>query len=397
MTRPAKTIWQADGRGGADGGTEGEQLRLALPSKGRLLDPTLAFLESCGFAVKGARGSRDYTARIPALPGCVVDLMAASEIPQRLAAGEVHLGVTGLDLIAELAGRTPPSIEAPDSRRPGMPIAVQQFGFGRADLVVAVPRAWIDVDTMADVAEVAQAYRRRHGRRMRIATKYRTLARAFCADHAVPDYRIIRSEGATEAAPVTGLADVIVDITSTGTTLAANHLKTLRNGKILSSYATLFASGAADVTWSAPVLETMRRLLDMIDAKINAASRKMMMARLDSRPGLGAADFAQTVAALEKALTAIVQTQVQIGRLPPLDGADEGVSVMLTAPADRAYDVVTLLRAHGAREVIVQDTDYVFDFSRSSFELTLKALGIDGKAATPPRHALTEQFAPPTS
>ncbi len=339
-------------------------LRLALPSKGRLLDPVLSFLASCGFAVKTGAGSRDYTARIPSLPDCVVDLTAASEIPQRLMTGEVHLGVTGLDLVSELTGHPPADLDRAATRAKGAPLAVRPLGFGRADLVVACPRAWIDVDTMTDLAEVAQAFRRRHGRRLRIATKYRTLTRGFFSAHGVGDYRIVRSDGATEATPATGVADIIVDITSTGETLAANHLKPLRNGVILASQATLFVTGAPSAPWSDAARAALRRFLDMVDAKTSAASRKMLRARL---PGNAAAG-----APLDQALDTLISGPVEI---MPHHGEGPGFSVMLTAPAERIYEVVQILRAHNAREVIVHDTDYVFGDGPSSVDKLAVALG----------------------
>ncbi len=369
---------------GPDRETEAPQLRLALPSKGRLLDPTLTFLQSCGFAVKGVRGSREYSAHIPAMPECTVELTAASELPERLAAGEVHLAVTGLDLVSEMLGRAPRALTdlaqgnlvSPDLG----PVAIHPLGFGRADLVVGVPRSWIDVDTMADLAEVAQAYRRRHGRRMRIATKYKTLTRRFLADSNVMDYRIVRSAGATEAAPTTGAADIIVDITSTGETLAANHLKTIRNGTILASQATLFLSGAPQADWSPPVLATLKRFLDMVDAKLYAANRKLILTRLPGRPAdLSAEEFAAAMAALERQLSGLVQSRIEFleGSIAGGGGKSvEGLSVMLTVPAPKTYEVVSLLRAHGAREIVVLDTDYVFDTQVSSFDRITDGLGV---------------------
>ncbi len=358
-------------------------LRLAIPSKGRLLEPTLSFLEACGFAVKGARGSRDYTASIPALPDAIVDLTAASEIPDRLAAGGVNLAVTGLDLVAERLGAMPPTIETVDRNDNQAPVVVRGLGFGRADLVIAVPRAWIDVDSMADLADVARMYRRRHGRRMRVATKYRALAQGFFAHHNVLEYRLVRSGGATEAAPATGAADIIVDITSTGQTLAANHLKTLRDGTILSSEATLFVTGAKEAQWSETALAQLNRLLDMVDAKTNAASRKLVLCRLPNpaEGSSGAPALPERIAALENELEGLVHSRVEFMQ-GALSGAvasgAQALSVMLTAPAARIYDVVSILRKHGTREIIVHDTDYVFDTEQSSFALVRNALGLKG-------------------
>src|SRR5277367_3968966 len=123
---------------------------------------------------------------------------------------------------------------------------LRALGFGQADLVVAAPKSWIDVDTMADVDEVAHLYLARTGRRLRVATKYLVQARAFFARHGIADYRLVESGGATEGAPAAGLAELIVDITSSGDTLAANSLKVLDDGVILRSQAHLAASPRAD-------------------------------------------------------------------------------------------------------------------------------------------------------
>ena len=143
----------------------------------------------------------------------------------------VHLGVTGEDLVRE-------SIADADKRV----LLIDNLGFGSANVVVAVPQAWIDVRTMADLDDVTTGFRAQHNRRMRVATKYINLTRNFFATHGVVDYRIVESAGATEGAPAVGTAEMIVDITTTGATLAANGLKVLDDGVILRSQANLVAS-----------------------------------------------------------------------------------------------------------------------------------------------------------
>jgi ATP phosphoribosyltransferase len=141
------------------------------------------------------------------------------------------------------------------------------LGFGRADVVVAVPDCWIDVAGMEDLEDVAAQFARAHGRRLRVATKYMNLTRRFFAAHGVASYRIVESVGATEGTPAAGTAELIVDITTTGTTLRANHLKVLEDGLILRSQAHLMASRAS--SWT---LGTMR-LRDAIVARLGDAAR----------------------------------------------------------------------------------------------------------------------------
>lgn len=242
----------------------GQPLIIGLPSKGRLKEQTEAWLADCGFEVTGDPGGRGYTASISGLPGAQVQFLSASAIAGALEAGEVHLGVTGEDLLrerGEAAGRAL--------------LSLRPLGFGRADVVVAAPQSWLDVDTMADVEEVAQAFLARTGGRLRVATKYAVLTRAFFAAHGIADYRIVASEGATEGAPAAGAAELIVDITTTGATLAANHLKVLRDGVILKSQALLAAGLGAH--WTAHQLAVARRLLRVLEARGRARKLASLM------------------------------------------------------------------------------------------------------------------------
>ena len=211
-------------------------LVLALPSKGRLKARSEAVMAEIGFSVE-QNDQRAYRGRVAGRDDIEVAFLSASEIARELAAGSVHLGITGADLVHETAGA------------PGSAISlVAPLGFGRSDVVVAVPELWVDVWTMADLDDVAAGFRARHGRRMRIATKYWNLTQRFFAQHGIALYRVVESLGATEGAPAAGAADAIVDITETGSTLAANHLKVLDDGVILRSEAHLAASRAAE--WS---------------------------------------------------------------------------------------------------------------------------------------------------
>jgi len=232
-------------------------LILALPSKGRLKEQAEAWLADCGLPVRALAGGRGYAARLDGLPDVEVRLVSAGEIAGALFSGEVHLGVTGEDLLRELSHELESRI-----------MLVQALGFGRANLVVAAPKSWIDVDSMSDVDEVAHLFLARTGRRLRVATKYLTQTRAFFARHGVIDYRIVESGGATEGAPAAGAAELITDITTTGATLAANGLKVLSDGLILSSQAQLAASLAAD--WDAARLDAARRLARILEARARA-------------------------------------------------------------------------------------------------------------------------------
>ena len=205
---------------------------LAVPSKGRIRDDALACLRNAGIPVEPPRDARSYRAAVSGWPGLEVAFLSASEIARELTSGGVDLGMTGEDLLHE----------ASDDMDAVLAIEAK-LGFGHANVVVAVPGAWFDVSSMLDLADVAAGFRALHGHRLRVATKFRRLARRhFTLAHGIRAYRIVESLGATEGAPHAGLADCIVDITSTGSTLRANDLKVPAGGLILASQVCLAAA-----------------------------------------------------------------------------------------------------------------------------------------------------------
>lgn len=204
-------------------------LTVALPSKGRMKDDAIAVFARAGLTVSAIGNDRSYRGRIEGIDGMEVAFLSASEIARELGAGAVDFGVTGEDLVREGLSRADERVEIS-----------ARLGFGNADVVVAVPDIWKDVDSMADLGDVAADFRTRHGRRLTIATKYWRLTQNFFSTrHGIQLYRIVESLGATEGAPASGAADIIVDITSTGSTLTANHLRVLSDGVILRSEACL--------------------------------------------------------------------------------------------------------------------------------------------------------------
>jgi ATP phosphoribosyltransferase len=205
---------------------------VAIPSKGRMKDDAVVAFAKAGLEIVNPQNSRAYRTKVKGRKDIEIALLSASEIARELAAGAIDLGVTGEDLVRESAADWGKRMEI-----------VARLGFGKADVVVAVPDHWHDVETMADLDDVAADFRHKHGRRLRIATKYwRMTQNFFSQKHGIQVYQIVESLGATEGAPAAGLADLIVDITSTGSTLTANHLKMLGDGVILKSEACLVQS-----------------------------------------------------------------------------------------------------------------------------------------------------------
>jgi len=214
-----------------------EELVLAVPSKGRLEEETRRVFGESRLPITRPGGARSYVGAIKNQPGVSVRFYPAAEIARELIVGTIDIGVTGTDLIHEAAENGMDRV-----------VLVKPLQFGQADVVVAVPDAWIDVTQMVDLADVASDFRLRHGRWLRVAIKYVHLTRKFFAEWGIAEYRIVESAGATEAAPASGAADLIVDITSSGETLAANALRILDDGLVMKSEAHLIVSKGAD--WS---------------------------------------------------------------------------------------------------------------------------------------------------
>lgn len=224
-------------------------ITIALPSKGRMKEDASAIFERAGLPIVAVGNERSYRGKIEGHDDIEIAFLSASEIAREIGAGTVDFGVTGEDLIRE-------GLIDADAK---MEIAAR-LGFGHADVVVAVPEIWLDVETMADLGDVAADFRARHGRRLQIATKYwRLTQQHFSGSHGIQLYRIVESLGATEGAPAAGQADIIVDITSTGSTLKANHLKILSDGVILKSQACLIRARKAEH-------ETDARVQKVVDA-----------------------------------------------------------------------------------------------------------------------------------
>lgn len=209
-------------------------VKLGVPSKGRLMEKTFDWFGARGVRLGRAGSAREYAGRVGGIDNLELVLLSAGEIPRELAAGRIHLGVTGTDLVRERLGRWQQRVEE-----------MAELGFGQADLVLAVPRAWVDVNTLDDLDAAAAAFRAVHGFRLRIATKYHRLVRDFLRDAGVADYRLVDSQGATEGTVKNETAEAIADIASSGDTLRANHLKVLDDGLILRSQATLYRTRVA--------------------------------------------------------------------------------------------------------------------------------------------------------
>lgn len=321
-----------------------DTLILAVPSKGRLQENANAFFARAGLGVVQGRGARDYRGTLAGVPNVEIAFLSASDIVAQLACGAAHMGVTGEDLIRESVADADARIEL-----------LTPLGFGHANVVVAVPEAWIDVRNMADLEDVAAAFRARRGQRMRVATKYVNLTRGFFAQHGVTDYRIVESLGATEGAPAAGQAELVVDITTTGATLKANALKVLDDGVMLRSEANLVASVTAN--WGEAQRAAARAILARIAAEEEARLTREVRARLPETP----LRFGEDAARLFRA-------RLPFG--PPIDGR-----ATLHCPVKDVAALADWLIGLGAEQVAVGSLDYVFGARNPLYERLEQRLG----------------------
>jgi ATP phosphoribosyltransferase len=230
-------------------------IKLGLPSKGRMQQDCIDWFAARGVTIERTASGREYAGAVTGVEGVELVLLSASEIPQELATGRIDIGVTGEDLVRETIPSWADKIELRE-----------KLGFGKADLIVAVPSVWVDVETLHDLDAVAAAFRKTHGHRMRIATKYHSLSRAYLKKHGVADYQLVDSQGATEATTLNLTAEAIIDITSSGETLRANHLKVLTAPPILHSEANLCLSlaGLSDSAKCGEILTFVNKILPKV-------------------------------------------------------------------------------------------------------------------------------------
>jgi ATP phosphoribosyltransferase len=319
-----------------------EPFVLAVPSKGRLQENAFGFFGRAGLKLAQGRGARDYRGTLEGVEGVEVAFVSASEIVGLLASGQAHMGITGEDLVRE-------TLDSADAKV----ALLTKLGFGAANVVVAVPQAWIDVKTMADLEDVAAAFYARRGERMRVATKYVNLTRRFFAESHVTDYRIVESLGATEGAPAAGQAELIVDITTTGATLAANALKVLDDGVMLRSEANLVA--ALSARWDDRAKEQARQILARIAAEEEARLTRDVVAQ-----------FTERREALIDQATALFgakrRSENVAGRLT------------LTCLRDKVAPLADWLVTQGAEHVTVAAHDYVFSAANPLYETLLARL-----------------------
>lgn len=322
-------------------------LQIAVPSKGAMEEPTLRFLGGCGLEVRRSN-SRQYSAPMGGDTSLQAVFQRAADIPRKLATGLVDVGITGFDIFSEHMGDTRDVI-----------VAVEDLGFARCSLVLAVPEAWLDVTNIEDLVDVAAEFQHR-GRPLRIATKFPHLARQFLLDRGLVSHTLVEGTGALEIAPAMGYADIIADINETGTTLRANHLKPLAGGLILRSQACLLVNRTRLASSSAR-REALRGVLEMIEGHQRARELVSITANVE---GADMRQIAQTV--LRRRDLAGVRGPTLTPVFDP-DCPDRVFAVTLVVSTSQLAEAKDHLRACGGGAITVQRPLYVFDEESSLY------------------------------
>jgi ATP phosphoribosyltransferase len=336
------------------------EIRLALPGKGALESATLAFLAECGLKVN-RNNPRQYLAHMHSMPGIEVVFQRAADIPTLVQDGDATLGITGYDILAEHRGYNDDQGEEDSGDE--LLMLERNLGYGQCRLVVAVPETWVDISTPADLWHLAGYYRSHKGQNLRIATKYPRLTTHFLRQHGISHYKLVSPHGALEAAPLTDTADLIVDLTETGTTLRENHLKLLDDGVVLRSQACLIAN-ARMVRESETALSMVSTMLELIEARMQARNCSLLTAQLQgeqSAAQLACSHLNQRIQELQPGAEFRLVSSSITGE-QPTSASTHTISGVINA-RDSASDllsIIALLRTAGATRIHVTPLTYRF-------------------------------------
>ncbi len=332
-------------------------LTLALPSKGAIAEPTINFLRDCGLKVEKPN-QRQYTGNIPAIPSLSVLFQRVTDVLYKVADGTAQIGITGFDVVNE-------------NPHGNLVVVQKELGYGHCSLVVAIPETWGDVDGMADLLDVALDFREHKQHNIRIATKYPVLARQFLHNHGIHHFTLVKAEGAIEAAPTLGYADLIIDLTQTGTTLRENHLRILSDGVIIESQACLIGNREA-LKQNPDYLNTLRILIEYIDAAQQGRGFFQLVANIQ---GLTAEEVAQKVAAnpITRGLQGPTISPIYTENTTKADGNRWFTVTIIVANAN-LLPAMEHIRAIGGSQTIVSPVRYIFLEKSPIFQRLLELL-----------------------
>ena len=314
-------------------------LRLAIPSDGALYEPTQSFLRSCGLGVSRTN-LRRYTADIPALPGVSVLFQRSADITPKVEEGSADIGIVGLDRYLEMRR------EGGDTN-----VVVDDLGFGQCQLVIGVPDSWVDVTSLADLSDLCMEFRQ-DGGDLRVVTKYPRLVERFLLSNGVNFFSLVHSSGTLEAAPAMGFADIIVDVSESGTTMRENRLKTIVGGSIMVSKACLIGNRRL-LRENNGKLDIAKSLVDVVEAYLQSRNYFSVTANMrgETPEDVGRYILEQTDISGLRGPT--------ISKVFTSDG-QSWFAVTIIVEQDKLLGVVGSLRKLGGSSVTVSHPNYVF-------------------------------------
>ena len=329
-------------------------LRVAIPTNAELLDDTVDFLTACGVQVS-RRSTRSLSAPLAGVPDSIALFQRSADIPFKVEERTADVAVVGLDRYLE---STPDGAETI--------ILHDDLGYGECRLVLAVPEAWVDVESVYDLADLSVVMRE-EGRELRVATKYPRLTSQFLYRHGMNYFSVAGSAGAMEAAPLMGYADVIADIVETGATLRENRLKTLADGCVLESRAVLIGN-LRSLSENQSKQETLRTILELIEGRLNANHVYSITANVR-----GETEETVVSAVLRRPEIAGLQGPT-LARVYSKDGQPTGwYAVTVVVQRSNLLRAVEDLREIGASGITASPAAYVFHGSSPSYDAFLEA------------------------
>ncbi|MGB7342283.1 MAG: ATP phosphoribosyltransferase [Phototrophicaceae bacterium] len=331
---------------------------LAMPSKGAIYQPTRDFLKECGLKIRKPN-ERQYIGTMPTIPEMGVLFQRVVDVVYKVADGTAQIGITGYDLVYE-------------HPHEDIIIIYDKLGYGWCKLVVAIPEAWVDVTNMIDLVEVALDFREQKGRNIRIATKYEHSTREFLHRHGIHHFTLVKAEGAIEAAPTLGYADIIVDLTATGTTLRENHLKEIKGGTIVEAEACIIGNRKA-LEADPELLDAVRVMTEYIDASLKG--REYFQVTVDIQ-GESAEDVARKVASHPVTRGLLGPTVAPIYHVNGNENNMAWFTATLVVEQKALLSAVEHIRDVGGRHVIATPIRYVFLEQAPTFVTLLKQLDI---------------------
>lgn len=335
-----------------------DRITLALPSKGAIAEPTINFLRDCGLRVDKPN-PRQYTGSIPAIATVDVLFQRVKDVVYKVSDGTVHLGITGLDVVRE-------------NSHEDIIVIHDQLNYGHCELLVAVPESWVDVENMADVVDIALDFREFHHRNLRVATTYTNLSRQFLHSWGIHHFTLVKAEGAIEAAPTLGYADIVIDLTQTGTTLRENHLKPVSNGVIVESQACLIGNRRV-LHNNATALETTRTMLEYIDAALQGRRYNQITVNIC---GSSAEDIASKVTnnAITRGLQGPTIAPIYAPHDKVISEDTNWFTVTVIVDNKHLLDAIEYLRSIGGMQSSVIPVRYIFLENSPTFKQFLSNL-----------------------